>query len=483
MVRVQILKRSSRAVVTYVVGVLYGVFFLFLLSYLQLDALAYLREGVCLGCRDRSESDHAIEVEPMHTRQRKQLSASLTQSLDSMAEARRFDTRHNDNGVIRESPSLNSILPAWMKEYFAWHKNSLKELNADHSKWTNYKYLVVRCLTIDHKCGGASDRLQSIPLALLVASQHERLLFIEWEKPAVLTEFLTPTALDWRLPAWFQKGYSKDEHLRVERPYIHFQRSPSILSDKHLSRLDQHKNMTSMDMRYQTTDHGRAYYNSFLQSGEPDFDQVYAAAWASLFRPSPPIQARINNAVTELGLQEGNYVSLHVRSMYYKDKSRQVSRVENAVDCAALLGTIAADDYDRRATTVGGNRALFDATPTIYVASDSPAVVQAAIAYGQRSAALGRKVVAAAHSMRQPPLHLDRGSNFVSSSPNASNWMEFPAADYYDIFVDLYLLSQGRCVAHGVGGYGHWASHMALNGTCESLSYRDGNCKKVHLPS
>jgi hypothetical protein len=209
-----------------------------------------------------------------------------------------------------------------------------------------------------------------------------------------------------------------------------------------------------------------------LQPGEASFDQVYAAAWACLFRPSPAVQARIDKVTTELGLQDGNYVSLHVRSVYYRDKSHQASRVENAVHCAAQLGTAAARRTIGRGSGGGGGTAM-QLLPTIYVASDSPVTVQAAVDYGTR--ALGRRVVASANATRRAPLHLDRGSNFLSPSPGASNWMDFPAAAYHDIFVDLYVLSRGRCVAHGVGGYGHWASHVALNATCDSLRYRDGH--------
>lgn len=399
-----------------------------------------------------------------------------------------------------EAEPFASILPDWMKDYFDWHRTSLQELNNDQTKWRSYKYLVVRCLRMDHKCGGASDRLQSIPLALLVASQHQRLLFIEWEKPAALTEFLVPTALAWRLPEWFHKNIqsSTDHHVSDnEYPYVHFQRSPTVLSDKHLSRLDTYSNSTFLDMRYQTHDHGRAYYNAYVlqqerqqermlegNNNEPSpsprksFDEVFAAVWACVFQPSPPVQAMIDSAVNELGLQDGNYVSLHVRSMYYKDKSNKVSRVENAVHCAAQLGMNTSDGYTAKVQ----DAVSLPQFPTIYVASDSSAVTQISVQYG--TSVLGRRVVALAttstniSSSQASPLHLDRGSKFLSSSPDAANWMDFDASAYYGVFVDLYMLSRGRCVAFNIGGYGHFASLISPNPTCDSIGYQDGKCER-----
>jgi hypothetical protein len=251
--------------------------------------------------------------------------------------------------------------------------------------------------------------------------------------------------------------------LNMEHPHIHFERSPTVVSDKHLSRLDRYSHLTVMNMRYQTHDHGRTYYNAHLkQPYEPDFDNVYAAAWTCLFQPSRPVQALIEDTMTKLGLKDGNYVSLHVRSMYYKDQSQKASSIVNAVNCAAQLGTKAAK-----------NR-----LPTIYVASDSRVATQTAVEYG--TSFLGRRVVACSKNSSDAPLHLDRGSNFLSSSTDEANWMDFPATAYYTVFVDLYVLSRARCVAYGVGSYGSWASLIGSSNNNNhrvcSINHRNTQC-------
>lgn len=95
--------------------------------------------------------------------------------------------------------------PDWMNDYFDWHMRVRANLNEEN--WRSQRYLVMRCLASDEKCGGASDRLQSFLLAIKFASLGGRLLFIKWERPAMLEEFLVPPkgGLDWRMPEWLDK--------------------------------------------------------------------------------------------------------------------------------------------------------------------------------------------------------------------------------------------------------------------------------------
>lgn len=95
--------------------------------------------------------------------------------------------------------------PDWMNDYFAWHREARAKLTEDN--WQSYRYLVLRCLGTDERCGGASDRLQSFLLGILFASLGERILLIHWERPAALEEFLVPpqVGLDWRMPAWLDE--------------------------------------------------------------------------------------------------------------------------------------------------------------------------------------------------------------------------------------------------------------------------------------
>jgi hypothetical protein len=54
-------------------------------------------------------------------------------------------------------------------------------------------------------------------------------------------------------------------------------------------------------------------------------------------------------------------------------------------------------------------------------------------------------------------LHLDK----------MEDWKSRPPSDFYSIFVDLYLMANGRCVTYGQGGFGQYALLLRYNATCE----------------
>jgi len=359
--------------------------------------------------------------------------------------------------LLWESPSLH-LLPEWAKEYFLWHRiqrESMNETNWNTSE-TN-KYLVMRCLNRDDKCGGASDRLQSIPFALLVAHKLQRVLLIKWERPHPLEEFLQPPAsgLDWRVPEWM--------------PLPH-RRRPQITTTAHAQRyLRGHDNSTLiLEMRHQSHDHGKGYFDEYhLErnngSSSPSFAEVYAQLWSVVFEPAPPIALLVHQRMSWLGLRPYEYTALHIRSLYTRNRVDNEAMIRNAVQCASML---------QHAST--GNDAK------ILVASDSPDVARRAAEWGTRH---GKTVVVAApdddvqesQSGEVPgnvdnttkiaaPFHLDRGSNYLT--PLKSDWMMHRPRAYYDVFVDLYLLALSQCVAYDLGGFGKWGSLLGGNHTC-----------------
>jgi hypothetical protein len=85
------------------------------------------------------------------------------------------------------SASTSSLLLGWKKttEYYQTRK-ILNETNCE-----SYKYLVLRCL-MRNKSVREHRIVCSIPTAIRLASDGGRLLFIQWERPALLEEFLLP---------------------------------------------------------------------------------------------------------------------------------------------------------------------------------------------------------------------------------------------------------------------------------------------------
>jgi hypothetical protein len=364
----------------------------------------------------------------------------------------------------------NPDLPVWMKEYFDWHHEQVKSLN--ETNWKSQRYLVLRCLQQDHKCGGAADRLRLVPVAVLVASQCDRILLIQWERPCPLTEFLVPpvNGLDWRIPAWLEE--------RLE-----FRKRPFIMTlNPHATELlAQSPDLLLADMLLQIHDHGASYFlnhtsndgaslvndnirqeasastSSFASTSNSfALEDIYHHVWEILFQPSPAVAALIHQHMQQLQLMDNNYAAVHIRSQYLRDKSsitKHAPHFRNAVHCASKLLP----------------------TAPIYIASDAAAVTEYAVRYGREKAAASakkRKGATAVAVLARPtfsnstsPLHLDRGSDYLTTT-----WQQLEQeavrrpSDYYDIFVDLYLLARSKCIALHTGGYGRWARLMSHTG-------------------
>ena len=288
-----------------------------------------------------------------------------------------------------------------INEYLEWHREQRSKIN--NETWSNYKYLILRCLQQDKgTCGGASDRLVMTPYLVWRASQTRRLLFIMWEQPA-LEEFLVPPkgGLDWRIPYILEEMLPFSQH-----PIIWIGQLATLSPGDSRRCLD----IINPRLKLEGIPRGR----------EPKtFDDIYRSIWDKIFIPTAPVKNLIHMSMDKFGLTPGDYVAAHVRALFLEDKSGDPYEARNAVDCAAKL---------------------LPGKP-IFFASDSRNVSGFAIEYGK-----GRVV---ADINGSDPLHLDRGTNFLAVRDGVSNRS---ASDYYSVFVELYLLGNARCVTHGIGG-------------------------------
>jgi hypothetical protein len=329
------------------------------------------------------------------------------------------------NSLFSEPPKWenSTVLPVWFKEYVALHTEQRLALN--ETNWEDQRYLIMRCLDIDDKCGGASDRLQSVPTMLALANRTRRMLFIKWNRPAPLQEFLVPPegGLDWTIPDWL------DEHLDFRKLFMATGNHPSNIRQAESS-------ARIVTFRHQSHDHGAAYYNEQRSDNEPAFRIVFREMWDTLFTPSPPVAALIHQNMNDLNLVSGEYVASHIRSMYTSDTTSNVAMIHNGVNCATQLKP---------------------GWP-IYFASDSSKTTRIALRYGR-----SKNGTIVARIAETEPLHLDRGIGFLKRS---DGWKNLSSSAFYDVFVDLYLLAGSQCVAHGVGGYGMWGSFLSHNSSC-----------------
>jgi hypothetical protein len=337
--------------------------------------------------------------------------------------------RGEDNFLGDDGANTNhSALPKWIGDYLSWHDQQVKRINEDN--WREHRYLVFRCRAQDPKCGGASDRIQPVPFGLMLANRTRRILLIEWTRPCRLEEFLLPpqNGLNWTVPSFVRFDYKSN-------PVISMSRHAEFAFREDMF----------VDIRHQSNDHGRSYYDANRDDlkTEPNFDAIYHRVWQLFFTPSPPLAAILREAHRGYRLVPNRYVGVHIRAKYTGDRGNNAEMVENAVHCATQLRP----GYP------------------VYLASDSRVASSYAIKYGRQ---VGAKVIAQVSDA--PPLHIDRGTDFLSLQ--GADWMRRNASDFYDTFVDLYLLAGGACTTFNIGGYGRWASLIGSNSSCSINHHR-----------
>lgn len=311
----------------------------------------------------------------------------------------------------------NSTVPPWLQSYFRWHKETMATLN--EGNWNEIKYTKLVCPAYSNHCGGLADRVGPMPYHLRIAAQSHRILFIEWEKPAPLEEFLRPPigGMDWRIPGWLIPLLKQDGDVAT----VHDRVLEAVLD----------KNLQVAKLKFQTNDHGATYYNIYRQPGELEFHYVFRDIWRVLFTPSPRVANKLQTFWKENRLEPGVYSSAHLRALYAvrKRPSPWVRRwTRHAVDCLALYG----------------NR--------VYFASDSNVATKCAVDYGRQ---IGMTVISSSQH-EKPPLHIDK----------TPNWSKMPPSEFDPAFVDLYVLGSSRCVGTSMGNYGRLASWMSSNVSC-----------------
>jgi hypothetical protein len=159
-----------------------------------------------------------------------------------------------------------------------------------------------------------------------------------------------------------------------------------------------------------------------------------------MFQPAPGVAKFVEQQMKESGLVPGEYVVAHYRA-YYQIKKKKANPQEikavaiNAVNCASEL--------------LPGSQ--------IYFASDSRLAINEAQRYAQ-----GKKASVVRNPNQNEPLHLDFDSR---------GYHKHRAADYYDSFVDLWLMGSGRCVTYGEGSFGRFASMLSYDSNCSNKHF------------
>ena len=362
------------------------------------------------------------------------------------------------------------MIPEWMKDYFRWHrwkrstwKDPTIDNNADYRE--SERWLISQCLMSQdkRKCGGTADRLKPIPTLLRTAYENKRVFLIRWTRPAPLEEFLLPPAggFDWRIPP------ALDE-------YIEDKRKGKRLATKRLILEYAANGLSLVRARYQTGTPDKSYNELVFDTNSTElgtrdnqeqfgFEPLFSRVWSVLFTPSPPIQEILQSRLSSLGLVPNEYVASHLRALYAVD-DRPLDEIhtftENALACATniypgvpiFFASDAAQALEH-AQHFNGKQVQDDANQTIKLK-----VVTAA---DDKKASTSGETPNNDNSTLNHPWHLD---SYIG-----------PVENFYDTFVDLYMLAMAGCVTYGKGGYGHWGMLIGGHTQCQLKQHLIGN--------
>ena len=207
-------------------------------------------------------------------------------------------------------------------------------LCGQHSTWREYadfhasvlsgkqkgKYLIYDCSTNNdpnYECGGYGNRIHGITVLLVLAMLTKRVFLIQMTKPVDINAYLLPNEIQWSytLPEDQFKTRAVDL-LNTYNFYANYKPLESVLlgNDKY-------------DAIKVKINFGLFYYlpimndviiertmSTFNLTTQYDVVMLYGCVFNYLFKYQPALIKAIDSLQTELGLETGRFVALHVRS-------------------------------------------------------------------------------------------------------------------------------------------------------------------------
>lgn len=353
-------------------------------------------------------------------------------------------------------------LPEWMESYFAWHNHTKSNLNKEN--WNATKYLILGCFESHDHCGGISDRLKPLPMIVLEAYRHQRLVLIWWEKPKPLEEFLVPPqgGVDWIAPQWLRNNLQQEMGDRaIGSSTGNFDQGKALLMGG--------RNKIAIVFKIQTPSAGEDLFQEELQKKNemsmetrstlptPHHGTTYKDVFHHLFRrffcPVSRIQAILDQRMKTQNLIPGQYTAVHLRALYGRRSDRDIQEVVGLT----VLGVNCASNISPNSP--------------IYFASDSGTAIHAAKSYARMHSlpiTVSDDALLLNNSSRLAanPIHLDKDPDWRTRDPSV----------YDSTFVDLYMMAQSRCVAYSNGGYGTFGSLLSYDADC-SIRFFKGRHK------
>ena len=386
---------------------------------------------------------------------------------------------HNDDSFqFKYKDAMTRFpLPAWLDKFLTSQPTTatgstqndimLSDPNAKFIVMTCYKYETVHW----EKCGGLSDRLFSLPYYIWLANKTGRKLFIKYGKPHPMEEFFVPPqegGFDWRVPdGYFDKEWEDYSHrgskeMRDQRRYQwHRLIETPEWNDTRVIFVNANLAIPMTSLLFTEA------------TGLETYD-VWPGIFRRFFQPSKALAKIIDSIAEEHGLIPGQYSSAHVRAKYPVDRvgQKEIKILKNE------KGLNMQDARTHEIITAIADNAMHCAMKAmpkakhVYFASDAHELATYLMKESPTWAVRNRTSL---NLTQKPPsgVTIVTRPNHTVEPEHYGFSMDPDPRKYDGIFIDLWIMAHAKCMAQGVGGFGHFASSLSGNHYSCRVRHRD----------
>jgi hypothetical protein len=312
--------------------------------------------------------------------------------------------------------------PGWLTHYIRWHNI----VRSDPELFKKMKVLIV-----NEGVGGLGDRLKHLPYYLWLASKHDRVLLIHWNTECGISEYFQPNLINWITPP---ELLEKSIHLNKKRD----------LNDYFNHLID------DAEMETRRSDLVLQVFGNHLSQtkGQPQLvaaannnKRIFKFIYQALFRLADPVQELLEKTKKQIGLSD-NYIGVHLRARY-PGINKVLDAAGEHIDSQGItqvteevrqeIDKLSSHAIECTRTAAGGNDAQ------VYFASDTLLAMELQ------------------HQKDNNVVYMRTDQERIHFGQSHEKKCE----KFYPAIVDLWLLSQAKCIGFGVGGYGALATMMS----------------------
>jgi hypothetical protein len=317
-------------------------------------------------------------------------------------------------------------------------------------------------------CGGLTDRLRVLPYYVWLAHKSGRKLLIKHTKPHPLEEFFIPPegGLDWRLPDKYCENEEEFE-IYANRSWEQMTEGRSIMWHEHID------NPYWNNTRFVFVNNNLSFESMmdvFHEETGLKADDIWPNLFRRMFKPSTALGKVIDDHANKYGLVPGAYSGAHVRARYPGEGIQEIRRKSNSTQEDEVINMY--DPPTRAVVNEIGENAiqcavkLFPETRQVYFATDTNRIIDYLLHESpiwspqNKNETLSTRpaiIIVSRPNYNKGSLHIDTHLNFPGREGIA------PVDEFYQIFIDLWILSHTKCLSQGLGGFGHFASILSGN--------------------